>query len=594
MISADNVFSPEVQRFQKDKEEGFEYKKPRQDQWTENYTLYRDTVIYNRFTQRQSVNIPLMKMSLRTLLAQYDDMPVVSMENLDNDKEKEVFQNEYWKKTGEDNKFEILDIVDKKQEQFFGRTFDQMQVMDGTIKVSIISPEDIIISRLADPTNIHSSRYLIHTHIFVPLSVLAQNQDYDKAALNSLKDFFSTDEGLVKAAENEQSWQKKQQKLIDLGITDALSPIMGETMVELSLYFRWDVSRDGEGQEIYLSVIGQDSYEIMKKKALELHIGEPTEDNFWQKHYPYNSWAGDIDMQHFWTDGAADIVRGSNKVLNTFYSQKVENRTLRNYGMHYYNGAVDGTDSWAPQTFEAKPWGWYKIPGNPDEIVKKVDIPDLGDILNEMKFIMEVNEKATGATSTQQGVQTERKITLGEVELALGQAQERVKGTSKFYTQVWKERATMFLKLIEAAGDKLDPVKIYKKGRNTDRIYEREIEPKNLLAKYRVKIWSKADKDTQDQASLQKWDAVNRVMIDNPKVQELYRRKLLEFADAPPDEINAIMEFEKQKQEMMAAGMMGQGMQPGEAAPPISQQGGIGAQFIQPGQQAQTGGGAND
>jgi hypothetical protein len=28
-------------------------------QWTENYQLYRDTVIINRLTQRQSVNVPL-------------------------------------------------------------------------------------------------------------------------------------------------------------------------------------------------------------------------------------------------------------------------------------------------------------------------------------------------------------------------------------------------------------------------------------------------------------------------------------------------------------------------------------------------------
>jgi len=76
-----------------------------------------------------------------------------------------------------------------------------------------------------------------------------------------------------------------------------------------------------------------------------------------------------------------------------------------------------------------------------------------------------MTEKATGATSTQQGVQTERQITLGEVELAQGEAKARIQGMSKFYTAAWEQRATMFLKLIEAAGDKLDAVKIYKSGK---------------------------------------------------------------------------------------------------------------------------------
>jgi hypothetical protein len=36
-------------------------------------------------------------------------------------------------------------------------------------------------------------------------------------------------------------------------------------------------------------------------------------------------------------------------------------------------------------------------------------------------------------------------------------------------------------------------------------------------------------------------------MADNPKLRAVYQRKLLEFADLPPDEITEIMEYEKQK-----------------------------------------------
>ena len=62
---------------------------------------------------------------------------------------------------------------------------------------------------------------------------------------------------------------------------------------------------------------------------------------------------------------------------------------------------------------------------------------------------------------------------------------------SKFYTKVWEERATKYLKLIEAAHDKLDPVMIYKKGKNTNNVFSREVSSKDFMTKagYKVKVW---------------------------------------------------------------------------------------------------------
>lgn len=549
------VMSPEAETYRLDKEDGYNYRQRRHDQWTENYTLYRDTVIYNRLTQRQSVHIPLMKMSLRTLLAQYDDMPGVVFENLDNDKEKEVFLNEYWKWTTELNKFVVQDIVDKKQEQFYGRTYDQWQIMDGRIIQTIVSTDDILVSRNTNPINIHSSRYLIHTGIFVPISVLEQDENYDKEALERLKIWFGTEQGLIKAAENERIFNDKQQKLADLGLTDAFSPVFGETLVEIALYFKWDVARDGKSQEIYLTVLAEATENLMKK-ALEEHIG-PTQDHFWQTHYPYNSWAGDIDIIDWFTDGVADIVRGSNRVVDTYYSQEVENRTLKNYNMHYYNGIIDGADTWAPSTWDPEPWAWYKVPGDPAQVIKDVQVQDLGEVKGDIDFIMNINERATGAVSTSQGVPTARKITLGEVQIDLSQAQERIKGMTIFYNQVWHERATMFLKLIEAAPEKLDAVKIYTKGRNTDNVYPREIAPDDWRSEsgYRIRIWSQSEKTKQDTDNLEKQSAVKQNMPYNPVVDKIYKRKLVEWADYTPDEVKEVMDFEQQQRDAMANAM---------------------------------------
>src|SRR5438045_759028 len=108
----------ELQMLLNNKEAGFNYRIRREQDWKENYELYRDKVIINRLTQRQSVNLPLMKTTLRTLIKEIDDMPVIVFENLDNDKQAEIFQNEYWQWTLDQNVAEIQDIIDKKRDFF--------------------------------------------------------------------------------------------------------------------------------------------------------------------------------------------------------------------------------------------------------------------------------------------------------------------------------------------------------------------------------------------------------------------------------------------------------------------------------------------
>lgn len=549
------------------KQTGFTYKERREDDWRENYELYRDKVTINRLTQRQSVNLPLMKTTLRTLLKDIDDMPVIVFENLDNDKQAEVFQNEYWKWTLEKNNAEIQDIVDKKQDFFFGRTFDSWQVEDGRIVFDIEDPEDILVDRFMNPYDIDSSRFLIHTHIFKPLSSLKNNPDYDQKEVAKLEEFFQSQLGIIKAKDNENSLQRKNQKLAEMGVPDTEDPVLGETYVELTMHF---VFREGETvdgkivpDQIFMYVEAEEATILMKKRQEEI-IGT-TSDHFWRNHFRYNTWGDDVDKQDFWTDGIADIVRPNNKVLNAWYSQLVENRTLRNFGMHYYDSSLKA-DGFIPSTFDPKPWGWYPVPGKPSEVLQKVDIPDLSESLDEMEYVTQMVEKATGATATQQGEVTANQRTLGEVQLAQNEAKARTKGMSKFYTDAWKKRAEKFLKLVEAASDKLDAVKIYKEGKNTSDIYEREISPKDWMTKagYRVKVWSQDEKKANDTDSLNKGIAVLQLMPGNPKLLEVIQRKALEVADLKPDEITAIMQYEEQKLQMLGSGMMGQApMAPG-------------------------------
>ncbi len=77
----------------------------RHQPWTETYQLYRDTVITNRLTQRQSVNVPLMKATIRTLLSRAKDPADLEFEDYENNGMRELLMNSYIDKVLEENKY---------------------------------------------------------------------------------------------------------------------------------------------------------------------------------------------------------------------------------------------------------------------------------------------------------------------------------------------------------------------------------------------------------------------------------------------------------------------------------------------------------
>jgi len=543
--------NPELEMLKNNREDGYNYRERRHDSWTEIDNLYRDNIITNRLTQRQSVHVPMMKQIIRTLLKDIDDIPVLYFENLDNNKEAETYLNEYWKWTVDQNNLELQDIIDKKQELLRGRSFDQWQIKDGMIKMTVQDVSDILVSRYTDPADLHSSRFLIHMHIYKPLSELEANEDYDQEAIKRLKMYYATEQGLIKVADNQKLATEKAQHMADMGVTDVYEPVLGETIVEITQHFVYR-NKDAQGKPIDEQLFlytEADNQEILLKKPLEEIMGV-TKDHFWRNHFPYETWADDIEKGDFWTDGVGDIIRTPNKILDSWFSQLVENRTMRNFGMHYYDST---NESFQPGSFNPVAWGWYGVPGNPNDVIKKVDIPELSESLDEMNFVIGMTEKATGATTTQQGEIQQRSVTLGEVQLALGEAKERVKGISKFYTPAWKRRGRMFLKLIESASDQLRPVKIFKQGRNTSRKYEKTITPNDYVTKsgYETKVWSREEKDSNDTNTLQKLNYAITAIPGNEKLSEIFQRKTLEFVGLTPEEINDIMELERSKREMM-------------------------------------------
>jgi hypothetical protein len=289
------------------------------------------------------------------------------------------------------------------------------------------------------------------------------------------------------------------------------------------------------------------------KKPLQEVIGE-TEDDFWASHFPYTSWAPDVERTDFWSDGPGDTLRQPNKVLNSWISQLVENRTLRNFNMHYY----DSTNAqFVPQTFQPIAWGWYPVPGKPSEVIQDVVVGDLSESLDEIQYVISVAEKAVAATSAQTGQVETNQVTLGEVQLAVANAQARTKSMTLYYIDDWKTFGVKYSKMLDANFDKLDTVKLSKKGRLSSKLYTKEISPKDWLTKsgYKVEVKMKEDKDTEDTNQLQKLNLAKTIMPMNAPLQSIYKKKVLDFAGLNTEEQKEVMDFENQQ--MMNPNMAG-------------------------------------
>ena len=81
-----------------EKKSAIELQKKKHEDWIDNHELYRNKVKTNRLTQRQAVNIPLMKETIKTLLSKIDDAPNVDWSEKAGDEEKElIYQEGGWK-----------------------------------------------------------------------------------------------------------------------------------------------------------------------------------------------------------------------------------------------------------------------------------------------------------------------------------------------------------------------------------------------------------------------------------------------------------------------------------------------------------------
>src|SRR3990167_822839 len=260
---------PDVLVIMREEKGMLESRERKHDDWTENYTLSRDKVITNRLTQRQTVNIPLLRYVINTMLKELMDPPQLYFNNLSNDQQKEVYYNEYWKETFRLNGLVIKDYVDKKQNALFGRSFKKLNIENGKMKISLVDPQCMLVHRFVDSTDIDSAPALSETDIYVTLDDILENEDYLEEGKLLVKMYFTDEAGKLESDENFEKAAEKTDRLKNIGDDTVEDPMLGQTYVELHEVYRYEWSDDKEQKVVMRYVLA-----VTKAGTFKLHKAE--------------------------------------------------------------------------------------------------------------------------------------------------------------------------------------------------------------------------------------------------------------------------------------------------------------------------------
>lgn len=530
MVSDDILLA----QHRREKEDSIRFKERRTEQWNENYFLYRDKVFINRLTQRQPVNIPVIRETIQTWISKIDEQPQLVFEARgrgQKDKRGELYVNEMWGLTYEQEKLQLLDNLDKKIVGLQGRSFKYWSYEGGRVRCHVVDPYDIDIDPRVNPFDLNTATFLNHKNIFVPLRRVLANPTYRAEGKQMLKHYLDSKEGLLKASDTEQEYEMRQARLNDLGASNYDEYRASDVMVELNRSFKllWDDAEQKFVRHLIVTAMDQAIlYVAPMKKAIGIDF------------LPWTTWGSDPDLNDIWSDGVADSVRTINKVINMYFSQDLENRTYRNFGMYFFN-TLNG--SFQPQAFEAKPFGMYGVPGNPDEIVKQLRIEPLEDTTNAMEYLKNLVQSSVAQTPTERGEQVKSRTTLGEVQLNLQASKGRNEVVTKQYQSSWQESGRIWYELMK--NNSVKPITLTKKGRDGN-TYSKQISSSDWKVPngYECKVIMKSEKEEHENTDFQKIQYIKASYQNNPAAQRIAKRKELELLGWDPDEIDEVLAAE--------------------------------------------------
>ena len=522
--------------------------------WNETYELSRGKVRTNRLTQRQAVNIPLMKETEKTILSRIDESPTIDWKELSGDEMKELILQSMWDDFVKEKNLDAIDMQDKKTAIRYGRPTKKLIPGKFYPDVYALDIFDVIYDPLMNPIDIESARFVIQQNIFRTLREILADKRYKAEAKSKLKKWLATKEGIVQSAANKEELERKQERLEAMGVTSDEFPLFagGDVIVNLTEHYTnvWDTKI--EKFERRVITYCDDSIELLNESLLDL-IGI--------EEYPFVTWSEDNETNDLWNDSIDDLIRVPNKLINVWFSQLAENRTLKNFQMHWYDATQQG---YVPQVYEPGPGRMLPAPGDPNKTILPVQISGLDDTLEAINFLTTVVERGTGATAIEKGVGEQANQTLGEVQILTGKAMERSVSMAKFYRRSWYDFAVKWYKLMEAnaKGTK----KLYKTGRD-GKVYEKKVYRGDWVsaAGYTSNINSSSEQEQEGIKGIQKFQFLLSMFPTNLALRKIAQKRSLEIADLSPAELKEVEDAEDQAQQMAQAQPMqtpGQSMQP--------------------------------
>lgn len=525
----------------REKKTAREFQERRHEDWNDNYELYRNKVRTNRLTQRQAVNIPLMKETIKTALSKIDDAPNVDWKERSGDEYKEIIFQEMWDKQAKNKKFEWLDIIDKKNVMLYGLSTKKLNISDDGVTVDVLDVYDVVFDPLMIVNDIETARFIVHQNIFKSLREILADDRYTKEGRDALKMWAMTDYGMVQSNENKEEYEKKLDRIKAMGVSSDEFPNFagGDVVVNLTEHYTKVWNTKEEKFEKRVVVYANDQHELLDEKLEDL-IGIDL--------YPFSMWQEDPDTTDIYADSIADLVRTPNKIINVYFSQLVENRTLQNFQMHWYDASKQG---YKPQTYEPGPGKMLPAPGNPRDTIFPVEINGLDETLTAIDFITKIVERGTGAVAIDKGVREGSAQTLGEVEILVGKSMERSIAMQKFYRSSWEELATKWEMMIQA--NPPSSITLYKTGRS-GKLYKKVVVPKDWKSEagYEPTVSSTSEQESNKVQTIQKFQAILQQFPNNVALRQIAQKRQLELLDFTPAELKEVMEEEERQQEQVA------------------------------------------
>jgi len=520
----------------KQKRAAEDFKQRRFSQWNENYSMIRDKIETNVLTQRNASNIPVMRETIKSWIGNVDEPPEIDFKNRDRgaeNRDKEIVVSSLYDKFYKDNKLEVLDQLDKQNVAIQGRSFKHVgwDSKKKFVFCDLVDAYDILLPRDTDPLDLNKSEFLIHINIKKDLNEILANPDFDKEELKMMNLYFGEKAGYIKATSEDESYERSRDRLRGLGDTteDDVYNFIG-TKVEINNSYDLVWNKTLKKRIRHLRIYAADRF-LLYDKPLKEAIGMEV--------LPIVSWASNPDMIDVWSDSMADNIRNINKVINIYFSQDIENRGYRNFGMFFFNNMKG---QFTPKGFQPRPFGFYGLPGNPREMVQQVEIQPLSDTTNQIDYLKQLVQGSVAQTATERG-QDSGADTLGEIQINLQQSTQMNNVDMKHYRKAWEEVAELFLMVLEA--NQTDVVMLEKEGGDGE-YREKKVGREDWISPngYQCIPKFKKEQEEEDNFEIQKTQYVLNGFQNNPVALKIAKTKQLEALGWTSEEIEQVMQAE--------------------------------------------------